>query len=68
MEALCELIVSCGVHMVQLRNLNIDPEWYPEILKGIPFGPSAGLANFKKRLSGARPGLEFGYFNPWIAD
>ena len=68
MEALCELIVSCGVHMVQLRNLNIDPEWYPEILKGIDFGPSAGLASFKKRLTNARPGLEFGYFNPWIAD
>ncbi len=68
MEALCEMIKNCGISMIQLRNLNIDPEWYPEILKGISFGPSAGLANFQKRLRHTKPDLEFGYFNPWIAD
>ncbi len=68
MEALCGLIQECGVSMVQLRNLNIDPEWYPEILKGIDFGPSAGLSNFQKRLRHAKPNLKFGYFNPWIAN
>ncbi len=68
MDALCELVTSCGVHMIQLRNLNIDPEWYPTILEGIHFGPSAGLANFRKRLRHAKADLEFGYFNPWIAN
>jgi len=68
MEALCEMVTECGVHLVQLRNLNIDPEWYPTFLSGIEFGPSAGLANFRKRLQHAKPDLEFGYFNPWVPE
>lgn len=68
MDALTELINATGVHMVQLRNLNIDPEVYPHLLQGIDFGPSAGLINFRKRLKRICPGLEFGYFNPWLPD
>lgn len=68
MDALTELIGSTGAHMVQLRNLNIDPEAYPRLMEGIHFGPSAGLINFRKRLRRACPGLEFGYFNPYLPD
>lgn len=67
-DALIELIRTTGAHMVQLRNLNIDPESYPKLMQGIHFGPSAGLNNFRKRLKRACPGLEFGYFNPWIPE
>ncbi|MBR4423261.1 MAG: radical SAM protein, partial [Mailhella sp.] len=65
-EALAELINSCGVQFIQLRNLNIDPEAYLELLSGIVFGPSVGLANFRKRLLKSCPGLRFGYFNPYV--
>ena len=67
-EALIELFRSCGVSLVQLRNLNIDPEYYPSLLQDFDFGPSLGLANFRKRIKRACPWISFGYFNPWLGD
>ncbi len=64
--ALVELINSCGVQFVQLRNLNIDPELYLKLMDGIAFGPSVGLSNFRKRLRKYCPGLRFGYYNPFV--
>ncbi|MCH5277128.1 MAG: radical SAM protein [Desulfovibrionaceae bacterium] len=64
--ALTELITTCGVSFIQLRNLNIDPELYLTLLTDLPFGPSTGLGNFRKRLRKACPGLRFGYFNPAV--
>ena len=65
-EPLIELIAATGADMVQLRNLNIDPEYYPTLFTGIAFGPSTGFANFRKRLKKSRPGLRLGYFNPYL--
>ncbi len=67
-EALIELFRSCGVCLVQLRNLNIDPEYYPDLLRDVDFGPSLGLASFRKRIRRACPWISFGYFNPWLGD
>ena len=67
-EALIELINTCGVNFIQLRNLNIDPELYMDLMDGIAFGPSVGLVNFRKRLKKYCPELKFGYFNPYVAD
>lgn len=64
--ALTELVGMTGVSCIQLRNLNIDPEMYLEVLEGVPMGPSVGLTNFKKRLRKACPWLRFGYFNPYV--
>lgn len=66
-QALIELINTCDVNFIQLRNLNIDPEMYLELLKDVECGPAIGLANFKKRLKKACPTVSFGYFNPYIA-
>lgn len=63
--ALVELVEQCGVSFIQLRNLNIDPELYLTVMEGLDFGPSVGLANFRKRLRKACPWLKFGYFNPY---
>ena len=65
-EALIELINTCGVNFIQLRNLNIDPELYMDLMDGIEFGPSVGLINFRKRLKKYCPNLRFGYFNPYV--
>ncbi|MCQ2444568.1 MAG: radical SAM protein [Mailhella sp.] len=65
-EALVELINTCGVSFIQLRNLNIDPELYLDLMEGISFGPSVGLVNFRKRLLKYCPELRFGYFNPFV--
>ena len=68
LAALEELITHTGVSLVQLRNLNIDPEYYPTLLAGLEHGPVTGLNNFRKRLKRACPWLVFGYFNPWLGD
>ena len=67
-DALIELIRTTGVKLIQLRNLNIDPEYYPQIMEGIEFGPCLGLKNFRKRIRRMCPWIEFGYFNPWLGD
>lgn len=68
LAALESLISSTGVSLVQLRNLNIDPDYYPTLLEGLEHGPVTGLNNFRKRLKRACPWLTFGYFNPWLGD
>lgn len=65
-EALVELVNTCDVNFIQLRNLNIDPELYLRLLDGINFGPAVGLGNFRKRLKKFCPSLKFGYFNPHV--
>ncbi|WP_456431702.1 radical SAM protein [Thermosulfuriphilus sp.] len=65
LEALSE-IVSLGVDFIQLRNLNIDPDWYLEGLgyshRGKALGIKEMIAILKKRF----PELKFGYFNPYL--
>ena len=68
-EALGDLVGTHGVDFIQLRNLNLDPELYLDLAEGAGVssgGPSTGLTNFRKRLKKARPGLRFGYFNPYL--
>lgn len=67
-EALIAMCTDCHVQLVQLRNLNIDPDYYFMLLQGCEFGSSLGLQNFRKRLQRACPWLHFGYFNPWLGD
>lgn len=61
-----------GVSMIQLRNLNIDPLWYPETLginrEGTTFEPALGLNKFRKQLKKNCPWLRFGYFNPYLGE
>jgi pyruvate-formate lyase-activating enzyme len=63
-EALCQFIEDGGVSLVQLRNLNIDPELYLKVLGESaveePIGVLAMVHALRKRF----PQLRFGYFNP----
>lgn len=74
-EEVSELIKFCtnnGVEMIQLRNLNIDPQWYleitssvfPDILRHNPLG----LLEFKKRITQLCPWIKFGYYNPYLGE
>jgi pyruvate-formate lyase-activating enzyme len=65
-EALGDLIEHHHVDFVQLRNLNLDPELYLDLMDGVETGPVMGLTNFRKRLKKRAPRLEFGYFNPYL--
>lgn len=67
-QALADLVEQTGLHFIQLRNLNIDPEYYLKLMDGIETGPAVGFKNFTKRLRRACPWLKFGYFNPAVED
>ncbi len=64
--ALRALVLEEGIDCIQLRNLNIDPEFYLELMEGIETGPCIGFVNFRKRLQKECPGLRLGYFNPAV--
>jgi Fe-S oxidoreductases len=68
LEALLELVTSEHIDCIQLRNLNIDPDYYLEILRGLDHGPSCGMVNFRKRLKKNCPWLHIGYFNPFVPE
>ena len=61
-EALLELIRTTGIHMVQMRNLSIDPRLYLELFPEAG-GGTVGLRELVRRLEEAFPALEIGYFN-----
>ena len=63
-EALSGLIERGGVGMIQLRNLNLDPELYRAGLPAEALGPGMGLEAFMRALQARFPRLRFGYFNP----
>jgi pyruvate-formate lyase-activating enzyme len=65
--ALCDLIEKHGPDFIQLRNLNMDPEWYLDSLP-LPQQPhTLGIRPWLERLKATFPGLRFGYFNPQVA-
>ena len=63
-EAFCQLINDYQPDFIQLRNLNMDPDWYLETIhhprEVIAIGIRPWLAAIKKRF----PALRYGYFNP----
>jgi len=62
--ALIELIETCSPDLIQLRNLNMDPEQYLTVVQHVPEQPASGMLNWLDRLHTRFPALQFGYFNP----
>jgi wyosine [tRNA(Phe)-imidazoG37] synthetase (radical SAM superfamily) len=62
---LIELVTLFRIDMIQMRNLNIDPQWYIECM-GIECldSPSGGILEWMKEIKRAAPWIRFGYFNP----
>jgi molybdenum cofactor biosynthesis enzyme MoaA len=65
-EALCSLIQETQLDLIQMRNLNIDPEWYRNHLKLPPPEKTIGIRQLMRRLNERFPELKFGYFNPCV--
>lgn len=61
LEALVELVRSCGVKLIQLRNLNIDPDLYGQ-LTGVK-EPALGIVPFIRELKRQLPGVSLGNFS-----
>ncbi len=63
-DRLSDLIEDLGLDLIQLRNHNIDPDWY---LKNISYeytGQRTGIKGMVSILKKRFPNLRFGYFNP----
>jgi len=65
-DALCSLIENHRPDFMQLRNLNMDPDWYFETVQQNTSTEPMGIRHWLKRLKTLFPFLQFGYFNPPI--
>jgi pyruvate-formate lyase-activating enzyme len=63
-EALRKLIRETGLNMIQWRNFNIDPDWYPGKLGVTETGECLGIKQLQELIQEEFPDLKFGYFNP----
>jgi len=64
MAALKDFLGAVGADLIQMRNLNIDPDVY---IKSLPQGvhkQGFGVRGFMSDLKEKFPDLRFGYFNP----
>ena len=66
LEALSELVADTGIDLIQMRNLNIDPDWYLQRIGFEPQGETVGILRFLQSLEDRFPDLRFGYFNPCL--
>ncbi len=65
-DAFCRLIDQYQPDLIQLRNLNMDPEWYCRVVGHRPASPPLGILNWHRRLKELFPRLRFGYYNPFL--
>jgi len=64
LEAISAFVEDADLDLIQMRNLNIDPELYRERLPAGTVREGFGLGEFMRRLSARFPHLHYGYFNP----
>ena len=65
-EAFMELIDETRPDFIQLRNLNIDPEWYLNEIGSKAVSPAFGIREWLSKIRQRFPLLRFGYFNPCL--
>ncbi|NPA95167.1 MAG: radical SAM protein [Thermodesulfobacteria bacterium] len=63
-DRLCGLIDRYGLDLIQLRNHNIDPDWYMDSIGFDNNQEPLGIRTMVKELKKRFPLLKFGYFNP----
>ncbi len=66
--ALCDIVDLYRPDLIQLRNLNMDPDWYFEIIQHPAKAKPMGMLNWLEALKARFPELRFGYFNPPLRD
>ena len=63
-NALCDLLDLYRPDLIQLRNLNMDPDWYFDVVQHPAKEKPLGITQWLKKLRQRFPELRFGYFNP----
>lgn len=66
-EALCRLLRDHSPDFIQLRNLNMDPEWYLDSLAFPKDSQPIGIRRWLSLIRQEFPALRFGYFNPQVS-
>lgn len=67
MRAMMVLLRDIPVDMIQMRNLNMDPELcWEDAGYSLQKGQPVGLLSWMKEMKKVRPTIRFGYFNPSI--
>jgi pyruvate-formate lyase-activating enzyme len=66
LAALSGLVERTGLHLIQMRNLNLDPEIYRRALPRGTVRPGKGMRWLRDALAERFPALRFGYFNPVV--
>jgi pyruvate-formate lyase-activating enzyme len=61
--ALDVLVARTGLDLIQWRNLNIDPEVYPDVVQLAADAPACGMRRLLDRLRARWPRLRHGYVN-----
>ncbi len=64
--ALSQLLQEYRPNRIQLRNLNMDPEWYLRRIQPNHSVKSMGMRHWLKKLIHDFPQLQLGYYNPSI--
>ncbi len=65
-EAFCTLIRRHRPDFIQLRNLNMDPEWYQKSIALPLDSQTLGIRQWFELVQKEFPALRFGYFNPQV--
>lgn len=65
-DALSDLLNTFGPDRIQLRNLNMDPEWYLSSIDLDQSTPAMGMRQWMNAIKDNFPELELGYYNPAI--
>ncbi len=63
-DALCELIRTTGLNMIQWRSFNIDPDWYLGKMGLTEPEECMGIKQMIELIHEEFPDVKFGYFNP----
>ncbi|MGI9535535.1 MAG: radical SAM protein [Desulfocapsaceae bacterium] len=64
--AFLKLIEETGPDFIQLRNLNIDPEWYLREIGSTTALPAYTIRDWLREVKQRFPSLRFGYYNPCL--
>ena len=65
-SSLRELLSTLKPDRIQLRNLNMDPEWYLRSINFSTVSNTMGMRPWLKKIKEEFPQLQFGYYNPPI--
>lgn len=62
--AFCDLVDLYRPDLIQLRNLNMDPDWYFDVVQHPAKEKPMGIQNWLNKVKNRFPELRYGYFNP----